>query len=110
MAGTADRVVGRNAAATLRARWRRAGGGDRGRCGAPALLQAERRPIDTEKSTLTVYVYKSGLFSALADDHVIDAPLAAGTIDEDSPSSVAIEVHAAELRVRDPNAVGRQAR
>jgi hypothetical protein len=70
---------------------------------APALLDAERRQIDAEKSTLTVYVYKSGLFSALADNHVIDAPLADGTIDEGSPLAVAIEVHAGDLRVRDPS-------
>jgi hypothetical protein len=69
----------------------------------PALLHAERRQIDAEKSTLTVYVYKSGLFSALADDHIVDAPLANGTIDDVSPWSVSIDVRAADLRVRDPN-------
>ncbi|MEP7307171.1 MAG: YceI family protein [Acidobacteriota bacterium] len=69
---------------------------------APLVLHAERRQLDAEKSTLTVYVYKSGLFSALADDHVIDATLAAGTIDEGAPSSVSIDVRAADLRVRDP--------
>jgi polyisoprenoid-binding protein YceI len=69
---------------------------------APIVLHAERRQLDAEKSTLTVYVYKSGLFSALADDHVIDATLAVGTIDEGSPSSVSIDVRAADLRVRDP--------
>jgi polyisoprenoid-binding protein YceI len=71
--------------------------------GVPALLHAERRQIDAEKSTLTVSVYKSGLFSALADDHIVDAPLAEGTIDEVSPWSVSINVRAADLRVRDPN-------
>ena len=74
--------VARNAAASSRARWRRVGAAIVAVEALPVLLQAERRPIDTEKSTLTVFVYKSGLFSALADDHVIDAPLAAGTIDE----------------------------
>ena len=68
----------------------------------PLVLHAEQKQLDAGKSTLTVYVYKSGLFSALADDHVIDATLAAGTIDEGTPPSVSIEVRAADLRVRDP--------
>jgi polyisoprenoid-binding protein YceI len=93
---------GRNLAATPPARWCRVGAAIVAVAALPALLQAERRPIDTEKSTLTVLVYKSGLFSALADDHVIDAPLAAGAIDEES-RSVALEVRTAEMRVRDPN-------
>jgi polyisoprenoid-binding protein YceI len=41
-------------------------------------LWAENRPIDTERSTLTVLVSKSGLFSAFADNHVISAPLLVG--------------------------------
>jgi len=68
----------------------------------PLVLHAERRDLDAEKSTLTVYVYKSGLFSALADDHVIDATLAAGTIDDGPRAAVSIDVRAADLRVRDP--------
>jgi hypothetical protein len=67
-----------------------------------AGLHAETRPIDTDRSTLTVYVYKSGLFSGLADDHIIDARIASGTVSDTSPLSVAIEVHAGDLKVRDP--------
>jgi len=66
-------------------------------------VAAETRQIDTTQSTLTVFVYKSGLFSAFADDHIIDAPIASGTVSETSPLSVAIEVHASDLKVRDPN-------
>ena len=64
---------------------------------------AETRAIDTAQSTLTVYVYKSGLFSAFADDHVIDAPIARGTVSDGAPLAVSLEVKAADLRVRDPN-------
>ena len=64
---------------------------------------AERRPIDAEHSTLTVFVYKSGLFSALADDHVISAPIAGGTISEDTPPGIELVVRSADLRVLDPN-------
>lgn len=66
-------------------------------------LAAESRPIDPAQSTLIVYVYKSGLFSGFADDHVVDAPIAGGTISDSPPLSVVVEVRAADLRVRDPN-------
>jgi polyisoprenoid-binding protein YceI len=67
-----------------------------------AALRAERRPIDVDHSTLTVFVYKSGLFSALADDHVIRAPIAGGSISADSPRAVDVSVKAAALEVLDP--------
>jgi polyisoprenoid-binding protein YceI len=69
---------------------------------ATSVPRAEPRPIDTEHSTLTVLVYKSGLFSAFADDHVIRAPLASGSISTDAPLSVEISVRSASLEVLDP--------
>ena len=68
----------------------------------PVSLPAETRPVDAARSTLTVYVYKSGLFSAFADDHVIDALVARGTLSDAAPFAVSIEVQASALRVRDP--------
>ena len=68
---------------------------------APALA-AQTRPINLEKSTLTVLVYKSGLFSAFADDHVIRAPIASGSLSEVVPLSIEIDVRAAALKVLDP--------
>jgi hypothetical protein len=65
-------------------------------------LQAGGRPIDTDRSTLTVFVSKSGLFSAFADDHIIKAPIAAGSIATDSPLGVEISVRSANLIVLDP--------
>jgi len=62
-----------------------------------------QQPIDTARSTLTVFVYKSGLFSAFADDHVIKAPIASGSLDENAPARVEISVHAADLKVTDPS-------
>ena len=64
---------------------------------------AESRQINTEESKLTVFVYKSGLFSAFADNHLIDGSIAGGTISDDAPLSVAIEVRAGDLKVRDPD-------
>jgi len=63
----------------------------------------ETRPIDAAHSTLTVFVYKSGLFSAFADNHEIAAPIASGSISEDAPLSVELTVRAASLRVLDPD-------
>lgn len=63
---------------------------------------ADTRPIDVEHSTLTVFVYKSGLFSVFADNHVISAPIARGSLSADAPLAIALVVHAAELRVLDP--------
>ena len=65
-------------------------------------VTAETRPIDAVQSKLTVYVYKSGLFSGFADDHVIDASIANGTLSDAAPFSVSIDVRAGDLRVRDP--------
>ena len=66
-------------------------------------VSAETRQINTEQSKLTVFVYKSGLFSALADDHVIDGSIASGRISDTAPLSVVIDVRAGDLKVRDPN-------
>ena len=70
--------------------------------GVAATARAESRPIDLTRSKLTVLVYKSGMFSAFADDHIINAPLASGTISETEPLAVQIAVHAADLKVLDP--------
>ncbi len=49
--------------------------------GCTARAQTARQ-IDTEKSSLTVRVYKSGLFSAFAHDHEIRASVQSGNFDE----------------------------
>ena len=69
---------------------------------AVSRVHAENRPIDVEHSTLTVLVYKSGLFSAFADNHVIRAPITSGSISEDAPLSIDVMVRSADLRVLDP--------
>jgi hypothetical protein len=65
---------------------------------------AQDRPIDTAHSSLKVRVFKTGLFSALAHDHEIEAPIAAGTVRMGDNPGVTLEVHARELRVLDPDA------
>jgi polyisoprenoid-binding protein YceI len=62
---------------------------------------AQSRSIDTEKSVMTVRVYKSGVLSAFGHDHEIAAPIAAGTVDA-AARHVELRTKAAALRVRDP--------
>jgi|HubBroStandDraft_3_1064219.scaffolds.fasta_scaffold176418_2 polyisoprenoid-binding protein YceI len=64
---------------------------------------ATSSPVDVEHSTLTIQVFKKGLFSGFAHDHQIAAPLSSGTVDPAAPS---VEVHfdARKLKVLDPDA------
>ena len=67
-----------------------------------ALLAQQPKEIDTAHSKITVYAYKSGLFSFAAHDHVINVPIAEGTIDE-TKREVAFYVNTADMQVTDPN-------
>jgi polyisoprenoid-binding protein YceI len=68
-----------------------------------AAAGAQPRAIDTEKSVMTVRVYKAGVFSALGHDHEIAAPIAGGKVDT-ATRTVELQVKAGALKVRDPNA------
>jgi len=61
----------------------------------------EDRLIDTERSTVTVRVFKAGLLRGFGDDHVIQAPLAEGTFDPAKPH-VSIVIDTRRMRVLDP--------
>jgi polyisoprenoid-binding protein YceI len=56
--------------------------------------------VNTQQSTLTVRVYKSGFFSAFAHDHEISAPIDSGSFLEENPS-VEISITASKLKVMD---------
>jgi polyisoprenoid-binding protein YceI len=62
---------------------------------------AESSVVDVEHSTLTIRVFKSGLFSGFAHDHEITAPLSSGVVDPAAPS---VEAHfdARRIKVLDP--------
>lgn len=64
---------------------------------------AEKRPMDTQQSRLTVLVGKSGFFSGFAHDHEISAPIARGEVESSTPASVEFTVETAKLKVVDPN-------
>jgi polyisoprenoid-binding protein YceI len=67
---------------------------------ASAADSAVSRTIDTEKSVMTVRVFKAGLFSGFAHDHEISAPIDEGSFDQANPS-VQLKVDARKLRVVD---------
>jgi polyisoprenoid-binding protein YceI len=56
--------------------------------------------IDTERSVLTVRVYKAGILSGFGHEHTIRAPLQNGTVDEEN-RTVTFVVDARALRVSD---------
>src|ERR1017187_2363260 len=59
-------------------------------------------PFDVAHSKMTVYVYKQGLFSFAADNHVIDAPIASGSY-ESATGAVEFTVDATKMQVLDPS-------
>lgn len=61
---------------------------------------AQPAAIDTTRSTVTVRVYKTGLFSGLAHNHVIKAPITSGTIDSER-QIVLLTFNAADLKLAD---------
>jgi len=73
----------------------------------PAFAGAEARLIDRVHSTITVYVYKTGLLSGLAHNHEIEAPIAGGEVKDSEIPSVELSVDSTKLRVLDPEASDR---
>jgi len=63
---------------------------------------AQPRAIDAQRSTITIHVFKSGLFRAFADNHLIQGPVAAGVIDDSAAPKVHLVINADRLRVLDP--------
>ena len=63
---------------------------------------AEEHALDTTRSTITLHVAKSGLFRAFADNHVIQAPVTSGSMDDGPAARVQLVVDVAHLRVVDP--------
>jgi polyisoprenoid-binding protein YceI len=74
----------------------------------PAL--GGNRTIDPNRSTVTVHVGKSGVFSAFGDNHEIRAPIASGRVDDGPQPSVELTIDAKEMKVLDPDlAAGKRA-
>jgi len=67
----------------------------------PALSAAAgTREIDTQRSVMTIRVFKAGFLSAFGHEHEISAPIQQGSFTEDKPT-VELQVDARKLRVMD---------
>jgi polyisoprenoid-binding protein YceI len=55
--------------------------------------------IDTQRSTITIHTGKSGLLSAAAHEHTINAPIASGTIRESAAPRIEFTVETAKMTV-----------
>src|ERR1700743_960369 len=64
-------------------------------------VSGQQRKIDTQKSTLTIHVGKTGALSVAGNEHEVRAPIHSGTAETGSHPAVEIHVTAAELRVVD---------
>jgi polyisoprenoid-binding protein YceI len=67
-----------------------------------AAASSEEHALDTTRSTITLHVAKSGLFRAFADNHVIQAPVTSGSMDDGPAARVQLVIDTARLRVVDP--------
>jgi polyisoprenoid-binding protein YceI len=65
---------------------------------------AQQRNIDTQTSTLTIHVGKTGAFSGLGHEHEVRAPIHSGTADTGAHAAVEIRVDAQALSVIDQDA------
>jgi polyisoprenoid-binding protein YceI len=64
------------------------------------MAVAQSVAVDTGRSSLTIHVEKSGLFSAFAHNHTIQAPIASGQLDAEK-RVVAMTFNAKEMKVVD---------
>jgi polyisoprenoid-binding protein YceI len=67
---------------------------------AASPLVAQERAIDTRRSTITIHVGKSGLLSAAAHDHTINAPISSGTIQESGAPHIEFRVETQNMTVK----------
>jgi polyisoprenoid-binding protein YceI len=67
---------------------------------AAAPLTAQERGIDTQRSTFVIHVGKSGLLSAAAHDHTIEAAIASGAIREAPAPHIEFTIETAKMTLR----------
>jgi polyisoprenoid-binding protein YceI len=65
-----------------------------------AQEKAQEKAIDTQRSTITIHVGKSGLLSAAAHDHTVNAPISSGTILESGTPHIEFRVETAKMTVK----------
>jgi polyisoprenoid-binding protein YceI len=62
-------------------------------------LLASERPVDLARSSITVHVGKSGLFSAAGHAHTVRAPIAEGAVNDSESARVWFRVDTAKMTV-----------
>lgn len=67
-------------------------------------VSAQQHKVDTQKSTMTIHIGKTGALSGLGHEHEVRAPIQSGTAETGAHPAVEIYVNAAELRVMDKDA------
>src|SRR5580692_403053 len=67
-------------------------------------VSAQPHNVDTQKSTLTIHIGKTGVFSVLGHEHDVRAPIHSGAAETGSHPAVEIHVDARTLRVIDKDA------
>lgn len=68
---------------------------------AASAADGRPRAFDLQHSKMTVHVYKQGVFSFLADNHEVNAPISAGSYDS-AAKTVELTVDATKMQVLDP--------
>jgi len=66
----------------------------------PALLLAQDKTIDLQRSSITIHVGKAGLLSAVGHEHWINAPVASGKFSESGTPHVEFTVQTSKMTVK----------
>jgi polyisoprenoid-binding protein YceI len=68
----------------------------------PLLAQekTQERSLDTQRSTITIHVGKSGLLSAAAHEHTVNAHISSGTVRESASPHIEFTVDTAKMTVQ----------
>jgi polyisoprenoid-binding protein YceI len=61
---------------------------------------AQEKAIDTQRSTITIHVSKSGLLSAAAHNHTVVAPISSGVLVESGVSRIEFRIETAKMTVQ----------
>ena len=67
----------------------------------PVSVLAERRAIDVDRSRVTVRVFKAGMFSVFAHDHVVAAPISRGFMESETKPGIEVHIDPHQMRVMD---------
>ena len=67
---------------------------------ASASLAAQDKVIDVQRSTITIHVFKAGLFSVAGHEHWVSAPVSSGTFNESGTPRVEFKVQTARMTVK----------